>query len=83
MGKWFTYIIECKDKTLYTGVTTDIERRFLEHKNKKGGKYTRSHQVQRVVYMESCLTMSEALKRERQIKGWRREKKEKLILRHP
>ena len=77
---WFTYIIECKDKTLYTGITTNIERRFSEHKSKKGGKYTSSHQVERVVYTEHYLTMSEALKRERQIKGWRKEKKEKLFM---
>jgi len=76
---WFTYIIECKDKTLYTGVTTNIKRRFSEHKNKKGGKYTSSHPVERVVYMENYLTMSEALKRELQIKGLRKEEKEKLF----
>jgi len=73
---WFTYIIECKDKTLYTGVTTDIKRRFLEHKRKKGGKYTASHPVAMVVYTENHSTRSKALKRELQIKGLpKREKK--------
>lgn len=76
---WFTYIIECKDKTLYTGITTDIKRRFSEHKNKKGGKYTASHQVDKVVYTENHTTMSKALKREMQIKALRREKKEALF----
>ena len=76
---WFIYIIECEDKSFYTGITKDIERRFFEHRNKKGGKYTASHKPVKVVYVENYLTMSEALKRERQIKGWTHEKKIKII----
>ncbi|MEK7076360.1 MAG: GIY-YIG nuclease family protein [Patescibacteria group bacterium] len=73
------YIIECEDKTLYTGITTDIERRFREHNAGKGGAYTRSKRVKKVLYTEQCKTRGEALKRESQIKGWRREKKLVLI----
>ena len=76
---WFIYILECKDKTLYTGITTDVKRRFLEHKNKKGGKYTSSHPVKRVVYTEIFHTRSEALKREIKIKKLSKECKEKLF----
>ena len=73
------YIIECEDKTLYTGITTDIERRFREHNAGKGGAYTRSKKVKKVLYTEQHKTRGEALKREAQIKGWRREKKLALI----
>ncbi|MDO8510499.1 MAG: GIY-YIG nuclease family protein [bacterium] len=76
---YFLYIIECTDKSLYTGITIDVERRFSEHKNGKGGHYTSSKEVVRVVYTEQYPNRSRALKREAQIKGWRREKKLDLI----
>ena len=76
---WFVYILKCKDSSLYTGMTSNLERRFLEHKNKKGGHYTSSHPVVDKLYSEKFTTRSEALKRERQIKGWSREKKLNLI----
>lgn len=72
---YFLYIIECKDKSLYTGITNDLNRRFDQHKNKKGGHYTSSKEVVRIVYTEEYPNRSLALKREAQIKGWRREKK--------
>ena len=76
---YFVYIIECNDKSLYTGITTDVERRFNEHKNKIGGHYTSSKEVVRVAYIEQHPDRSSALKRERQIKDWTREKKLNLI----
>ncbi len=76
---WFTYIIECNDKTLYTGVTTDVARRFAEHQSCKGGKYTASRNVVSVVYTQSHATRSEALKREWQIKQLPRKEKERLV----
>jgi len=76
---YFVYIIECSDKSLYTGITTDIRRRFNEHKNKEGGHYTSSKQVVKIVYAEEHQDRSSALKRERQIKGWTRQKKRHLI----
>lgn len=79
MEKWYVYIIKCKDKTFYTGITLDIKRRFQEHKEGRGGRYTRSAKVGQLVYYEECSKKGEALKREFQIKGWRREKKESLI----
>ena len=76
---YYLYILLCKDNSIYTGVTNNIERRFLEHKNKKGGHYTSSHQAVKIIYKEEYLTQKEAFKRERQIKVWRKEKKLNLI----
>lgn len=76
---YFVYIIKCKDGTLYTGITNDLGRRFSEHKNSKGGHYTKSRKVIEMVYNEPAQNKSVALKREAQIKGWRREKKLNLI----
>jgi hypothetical protein len=49
---YFVYIVQCTDGSLYTGITTDVERRFLEHQEGKGGHYTRSHRVKKIVYTE-------------------------------
>jgi len=76
---YFVYIIQCKDGSFYTGMTTDVERRFIEHKTGKGGRYTRSHLPLKVVYTEKCKDRSSALKREDEIKRWRRAKKVALI----
>jgi len=76
---WFVYIILCEDGTLYTGYSNNVEHRFYDHKNGKGGHYTKSHKPVRLVYQEQFDTQSEALKRERQIKGWSREKKIKIL----
>ena len=76
---YYLYLIECSDKSIYTGITTDVQRRFNEHKNKKGGHYTSSKQVVKILYTEQFKTRSEASKREAQIKGWRREKKLNLV----
>jgi putative endonuclease len=73
------YIIECSDKSLYTGITTDLKRRFEEHKNKKGGHYTSSKTVVKIVYTEEHPDRSSALKREAEIKSWKKEKKLELI----
>ncbi|MEK7564839.1 MAG: GIY-YIG nuclease family protein [Patescibacteria group bacterium] len=76
---YFVYIIECKDKSLYTGITTDIERRFREHKNGMGGSYTRAKKVIKIVYKEKHPNRSSALKCEAEIKSWNRTKKLNLI----
>ena len=76
---YYVYLLQCVDGSIYTGITNDIERRFTEHKTKTGGHYTKSHQVEKVLYTEEYSTKSEALKREAQIKGWRREKKLALV----
>ncbi len=65
---YFVYIVQCTDGSLYTGITTDVERRFLEHQQGKGGHYTRSHAVKKIVHIEKVKTRSSALKREAEIK---------------
>ncbi|MES3005183.1 MAG: GIY-YIG nuclease family protein [Patescibacteria group bacterium] len=65
---YFLYILKCSDNSLYTGITTDLDRRFLEHKLGKGGHYTRSRKVLRVVYTEKQENRSVASKREAEVK---------------
>lgn len=72
---YFVYILVCKDGSLYTGITTDVARRFAEHKKGVGGNYTRSHEVKKIVYTERRKNRSLALKREAEIKSWPRQKK--------
>lgn len=76
---YFVYMIECGDRSLYTGITTDVVRRLAEHKNKMGGHYTSAKGASKVVYTEPHPDRSSALKREAEIKSWRREKKLGLI----
>lgn len=76
---WFVYILLCSDQSFYTGSTNNLEKRFLEHKNGKGGRYTRSHLPTKIIYFEKFLTKSEALKREIEIKSWSRFKKIKEL----
>ncbi|MES2014343.1 MAG: GIY-YIG nuclease family protein [Patescibacteria group bacterium] len=76
---YFVYILECSDASLYTGITTDVARRFNEHKNNVGANYTRSKGVKRVVYSEKHPDRSSALKREAAIKRLTRAKKLILI----
>lgn len=76
---YFLYLIECRDKSIYTGITTDVARRFKEHQDGKGGHYTRAKKVVKVLYTEKLKTRSRALKREAEIKKWSRKKKLNLI----
>jgi len=76
---YFVYIIECSDKSLYTGITNNLKRRLSQHKNGNGGHYTRSKEIVKIVYTEEHSNRSSALKREAEIKCWRREKKINLI----
>lgn len=78
-GSWYLYILRCKDDTLYTGITTDVEKRLEAHRSGKGAKYTRGRGPLELVYSEECADHSAALKRELEIKRLSREEKEKLI----
>ncbi len=73
------YILLCKDNTLYTGITTDVKRRFEEHKEGKASKYTRARKVKKIVYTEKLKNKSAALKREFEIKKLTRQQKDTLI----
>jgi putative endonuclease len=76
---YFVYIVKCKDKTLYTGFTTDLEKRIKTHNiSKTGAKYTRSRRPVKLVYFEKFKTLGKALSREYKIKSLT--KKEKLSL---
>ena len=66
---YYVYILECADNTLYTGITTDLERRVTEHNSSsKGARYTRTRRPVRLVYSEACEDRSSASKREYVIK---------------
>lgn len=72
---WHTYILLCRDNTLYTGITNNLKKRFHMHTHGKGGAYTRSHKPQKILYKKRATTKSEALKHEAEIKKWSRTKK--------
>ena len=72
---YFLYLILCADDTIYTGITTDVERRFKEHREGTASRYTRAKKAVQILYTEKFTTRSEALKRESEIKSWKREKK--------
>tara|TARA_R110001592_G_scaffold138511_5_gene357743 strand:- start:44015 stop:44308 length:294 start_codon:yes stop_codon:yes gene_type:complete len=86
---WFVYIIQTACGKLYTGITTDIDRRFLEHCevyqgfNTKGAKFFRAHEPKKIIYFEACLNRSSASKREYQIKSLSALKKRNLIDKMP
>ncbi len=77
---YYVYIVECNDKTLYTGIATDLQRRLEEHNSsQKGAKYTRNRRPVKLVYEEKYEDRSRASKREVSIKKLTREKKLLLI----
>jgi putative endonuclease len=76
---WYVYILECKNRSLYTGITNNLERRLEEHKNGKGGKFTHAFKANKLMYSEPLNSKNEALKREALIKSWTRKKKQELI----
>ena len=80
---YFVYILECADTSLYTGITTDVKRRFEEHTKGTASRYTRAKGVRRILYTEEQLDRSSALKREAEIKSWSREQKLRLIRTKP
>jgi putative endonuclease len=76
---WTLYLLRCHDRSLYTGITTDAERRLAQHQDGTASRYTRSRRPVAMVYRESCASRSEALKREAAVKSLSREAKERLI----
>lgn len=85
-SSWYVYIIQTQCGKLYTGITTNIERRFQEHcdvydaRDTKGAKFFRGHKPEAVVYSEECNDRSGASKRECQIKAMRKQKKLALFM---
>lgn len=76
---WYLYILRCRDGSLYTGITTDVARRFAAHQEGKGAKYTRGRGPLELVYQEVCATHSAALRRELEIKALPRQEKLALL----
>ncbi len=76
---YWLYILQCSYGTLYTGITTDVERRLAVHRSGKGAKYTRGRGPLTLVYREECGDKSAALRRELEVKALSREKKLALI----
>jgi putative endonuclease len=79
LNRWCVYILRCKNNTLYTGITNDLQRRFKLHLEGKGAKYTRANPPVYIAYTEPVGSRSEALKREAAIKKMTKQKKEELI----
>ena len=82
MADWYVYMLRCADGSLYTGVTTDLDRRVKEHNHglaSRGAKYTRVRQPVSLVYSEALASRSLACKREWEIKQLRKTEKEILV----
>ena len=79
----YTYIVKCCDNTLYTGWTTDLDRRIEAHNSGKGAKYTRSRRPVELIYAERFDTKQEAMRREWEIKQLSREEKLRLAGKKP
>lgn len=76
---WCVYMLRCRDKSLYTGITNDVPRRLAAHAAGKGGAYTRSRRPLRLVYREPAKDRSAALRREAALKRLTREEKLALV----
>lgn len=76
---YYVYILTNKSGTLYTGVTNNLVRRIYEHKNKLTPGFTSKYNINRLIYFEETDDICAAIAREKEIKGWRREKKIDLI----
>jgi len=79
MKQYYVYIMTNRSKTLYTGVTNNLERRVHEHKQKLVPGFTSTYNITLLVYFEMTPDVKVALSREKQIKGWLRSKKISLI----
>ncbi len=79
MIRWFMYILECSDGSYYTGSTKELEMRLAQHQAGVGAKHTSKRLPVKLVYVEEYERIDDAFYREKQVQGWRREKKEALI----
>ena len=75
MKSYYVYIMTNKSKTLYVGMTNNLERRVYEHKNKLIEGFTKKYNINKLVYYETFDNVNDAIRREKQIKGWLRIKK--------
>ncbi len=73
------YILQCADKSLYTGIAKNLEKRLEAHRAGVGSKYVRARLPAKIVYTETCKNRSEATKREAEIKNMSRKEKQSLF----
>lgn len=81
MTEYFFYILRCRDNSLYCGQTNNLQKRLKEHQLGKGrsAKYTRGRGPVELVYYEAFDSIQNAMRREREVKKWRKDRKEKLV----
>jgi putative endonuclease len=79
MNQYYVYILASLTRRLYIGMTNDLERRIVEHKTKRNDSFTARYYINRLVYYETTPYINIAIEREKELKGWRREKKLALI----
>ena len=79
MNEYYVYIMTNKSRTLYTGITNDLERRVYEHRSKAIPGFTAKYNIPQLVWFESTNDVQAAIEFEKRIKGWKREKKIALI----
>jgi putative endonuclease len=80
-NRYFVYLMtNWNDRVMYIGVTNDLTRRVYEHKNKLVRGFTDKYNVSKLVYFEETIDVRSAIAREKQIKKWRREKKDALVV---
>ena len=80
MDQYYVYILtNWNDKVMYIGVTNNLERRLFEHQNELIEGFTKTYHVHKLVYFEETSDVRAAIAREKQLKGWRREKKNELV----
>ena len=78
-SQWYVYMVRCADQSLYTGITTDVQRRVIEHNGEGGARYTRARTPVVLVYQEHVASRSIASKREIAIKKLKKKQKEALL----
>jgi len=76
---WYCYILKCRDGSYYTGVTKDLDKRIEKHNQGKGAKYTAMKRPVVLVWSKKFPSKIAALKKENEIKEWKRDKKEELV----
>ncbi len=79
MSNYYVYILTSNSRTLYVGMTSDLARRVAQHKNKELPGFTQKYNVGQLVYFEEFQRPQDAIEREKQLKGWRRDKKIALV----
>ncbi|MGZ5861642.1 MAG: GIY-YIG nuclease family protein [Croceibacterium sp.] len=80
MHSYYVYILtNVKRNVMYVGVTNNLENRIAEHSDGRGGAFTRKYRLNTLVYAEEFQYIDEAIAREKEIKGWRRSKKDALV----